>query len=212
MFGRHATPISEMVSDAIERGTINLEGAEDLNNFITQIQEVQKDEDTGTNRAGALNFLKINNGRNTIEFRIPNGTINPNTWIENVMLFGRLVEVSERLAQVQRKELPELNEEDIRLIELYESLKGKIPEHEKMENLLELLFSEEEREIYSKRYYENSELIDKKIKTEESRFGILRFAERVDFRKHTGDEFLEIAENNRGGYRYATSETRERSS
>lgn len=196
VFGKHAEPISPAISEAIERGTINLDTAKDLDEFVEQLQNVQKQEYEPGNKLGrvtSLNLLNINNGKNTIEFRVPNGTINPNTWIENVRLYGRIVQMAEKLAQIEKKS--EKTEEDIHLEGLMQLLKSNMPENEKMEVLLEILFTEEERKIYRDRYYTNS----KKLEYNDT-IANLKFAERVDFRKHNVSEFGEIAARNNGTY------------
>lgn len=98
--GITAASISKKVSEAIEKGTINLDSEEDLNEFIKGLQNIQENE---LGRSASLNLLNINNGKNTIEFRVANGTINPDIWIENVRLFGRIVQISEKLAQIEKE-------------------------------------------------------------------------------------------------------------
>ena len=44
-----------------------------------------------------------NNYKKTVEFRIPNGTIEPETWIENINLFGGIISASEKLNIIQSK-------------------------------------------------------------------------------------------------------------
>jgi len=204
MFGTSAAPVSKEFSEAIEKGTINLDGEEELDEFIKQLQSVQESK---FGRAASINLLNINNGKNTIEFRVANGTIDPNVWIENVRLFGRIVQVSEQLAQIEKKEQSEVTEEDKRLLDLMEHLKEtKMPEREKMEVLLELLFTEEERIIYRERYDENSKKLEE-LSVVDNPLARLEFAEKVDFRKHTSDEFSGVARENCGGYKVATGET-----
>lgn len=199
VFGKHAAPISLAISDAIEKGSINLNTEDDLDKFIEQLQNAQKDK---LGRATSINLLNINNGKNTIEFRIANGTINPNTWIENVKLYGRIVQMSERLAQIEKKSESEKSEEDKKIEKLMHDLKTNMPENEKMEILLELLFSEDERNVYKERYYANSKGLEGYNDTISS----LEFADKVDFRKHTIQEFGETARENNGGYKYCEVE------
>ena len=92
----YAKPISPKINKAIEEGKINLENEEDLNSFIEEIQNVQ------INRYSSLNMFNINNGMNTIEFRISNGTLNPDTWIENARLYGRIVQMSQKIAEIEK--------------------------------------------------------------------------------------------------------------
>ena len=140
-------------------------------------------------------MLNINNGKNTIEFRIPNGTINPDTWIENARLFGRIIQVSQKLVDIEKQ--PQNSKEE-RLVELKNQLKEEeIAEQEKMEILLELLFSEEERQVYRERYITSSKLLEQ-TSDEQNPFSKSKFS-LVDFKKkkHCLAEFHDVAINNR---------------
>lgn len=83
------------------------------------------------------------------------------------------------------------------MLDLKNCLKEKIPEQEKMEKLLELLFSEEERTVYRQRYISNSKLLEQ-VPDEKNPFQETEFS-RVDFnnKKHTLGEFQEVAVNDR---------------
>lgn len=187
---KQATPSSTKVMNALENGVINIENEDDLDEFIKDLQYIQE------NRYVGLNILNVNNEKNTIEFRIPNGTINPDTWIENTRLFGRIIQISQRLAEIEEKTISEHSEEDRNLLELKNSLKKEMPENEKLEVLLKLLFSKEEREIYRKRYNTNSKILEQ-MPDEENPFGQLEFGI-VDFeRLHNINEFYDVAVNER---------------
>lgn len=86
-----------------------------------------------------------------------------------------------------------------------ESLKEEKPEREKMEVLLEMLFTEEERIVYRERYDENSKSLEEASKRGENKLEVLEFA-KVEFR-HSIDEFSEVSWQNLGGYKSATTET-----
>lgn len=60
-------------------------------NFLEDAKEVQYDRYT------SINLLNVNNGKNTIEFRISNGTLDGDTWVENIRLYGRTVQVANEL-------------------------------------------------------------------------------------------------------------------
>ena len=188
---KFASPISARVNKFLENGTINIEDEENLDEFIKVLKGTQQE-----NRYVGLNLLNINNGKNTIEFRIPNGTINPDTWIENIRLFGRIVQISEKLAEIEKQ--TECSEEDLKLLKLKEKLKEDIPEQDKLEVLLELLFSKEERQVYRERYNTNSKILEQ-LPDEENPFGQVEFG-KVDFKKkHSVKEFRDIAVNERMG-------------
>ncbi len=187
---RYAAPISSKFNEAIERETVNIESEDDLDKFINDVKAIQ-----GGNRYSGLNLLNINNGKNTIEFRIPNGTINPDTWIENVRLFGRIVQISQKLADIEMQ--TEKSEKDEKLLKLKELLKEEIPEQEKMEVLLELLFTEEEREVYRERYISSTKILEQ-IEDEKDPFKSTEFRS-VDFKKikHSCNEYQKLAVNER---------------
>lgn len=208
MFGKHAAPISPSISDAIERGTVNLEEKENLDEFISNLQKIQNDKN---GRASSINLLNINNGKNTIEFRLANGTINPETWIENIRLYGRIVQMAERLGNIEKKlkSNEEITNEEKRLLDLKERLKSEnIPEEEKLEILLDLLFTEEEvKKVYINRYQRNNEELEK-LSDEENPLKGLEFAKSVDFR-HDSDEYKELMAKVRATLvEQATKETR----
>ena len=188
---KFARPISTKLNIALQKGTINLESEEDLDQFISEIQHVQSDS-----KYFGVNLLNINNEKNTIEFRIPNGTINAETWIENIRLFGRIVQISQKLAEIEKQS--ELSQEKRKLLFLKNMLKKEeITEQEKMEILLELLFTEEERTVYRERYISCSKLLEQ-IPDEENPFKEFEFSQ-VDFtkKKHALGKFYDVTINDR---------------
>lgn len=179
-----AAPLSPKISKLIQEGKINLKNETDLNEFIAEIKNAQGDRTYG------INLTNIGVKINTIEFRMPNGTINPDVWIENIRLFGRIVEISQRLVEIENEQ----DEKSQRLLMIKERLKEEISEQEKMELLLELVLLEEEREIYRRRYISNVKLIEQ-LPEEKNPFKGLQFT-KVDFGKqHTLSEFETVAKN-----------------
>lgn len=112
-----------------------------------------------------MNFRNIGSmDKNTIEFRTPNGTLDPNTWIENVNLFAGIVKAAQDLYEIQEKK-EHLNNNEIERISLFEKLKQEnITDNEKLDTLLKLAIDVEDRDIYVKRYEKNSELIEENSK------------------------------------------------
>ena len=141
--------------------------------FIEDAKEKQAD------RYKSLNLLNVNNGKNTIEFRLSNGTLDGNTWIENIRLYGRTVQLAEELGKIKEKldDKNKLTEEEKRKYALKEMLKDERPIDEKMEILMQILFTEEEAQVYRKRYEVNKKLEEKEHSMEELEFG------KVDFQK-----------------------------
>ena len=153
---RFAGPVSKEYKDAMDDGSISLKDENDIANFKKQIIKAQQDRYRG------INFQNLaEGGKNTIEFRLPNGTVNAETWIQNINLFGGLVRTAEELSKIQGKDESDLSEEEKKKLELFESIKNEdLSEEEKFETLLELVIEEQSRDVYRKRYGTNHKLIE----------------------------------------------------
>lgn len=186
----NAGAFSSIIEEATEKGSIQIDGEEDLEEFISGIQSIQDGR-----KYWGMNLLNVNNGKNTIEFRVANGTINPDTWIENIRLFGRIVQVSQELAEIEKKE--QITEEEKTNLELKEKLKEDLPEKEKMESLLDLLFFEDEKEVYRKRYIENVKILEN-MREEDNPLREINFVGKLGLKKsHKLEEFVEVANQER---------------
>ena len=149
--------MSNKLEEALEKGTIDIEGEQDLEKFKETLLEFQ-----GAERYIGVNFMNLEQGgKGTIEFRMPNGTVNADTWIENINLFGGVVEIAQKLAVIQEKNDYKRSKEENEMLENFEKLKLEgIEEREKLEILLKLVIPEEQREIYERRYDKNSRLLN----------------------------------------------------
>ena len=112
--------------------------------------------------------MNLGNKKGTIEFRLSNGTIDENTWIENINLYGGIVKAAEDLAQIQAKAEEQRSEAEKKKIACLEQLKEEVSPEDKLDALLELTIPEEDKDIYRERYDVNHKLIeeDVKLKTE----------------------------------------------
>lgn len=139
--------------------------------FIDNIKRIQKERRT------SINFLNVNKRKSTIEFRLSNGTLDADTWIENIRLYGRTVQVAAELGEIVKKlkEGKELTNREKAKYKLKEMLKEELSQDEKMEILMEILFSEEEKEVYQERYRINRELERKEQILSELKFGKIDF-------------------------------------
>ena len=150
----YAKPISKDFEAILSRGTIDLQTDDDLKNFVKTAQ---------SDRYYGINFDNVGRTyKNTIEFRLPNGTIDADTWIENINLFGGIVKAAENLALIQLKAEEERTIEEQGKLDCLEKLKDtKITDLEKLEYLLKIVIPEENRKTYVRRYNVNSELLRK---------------------------------------------------
>jgi len=97
--------------------------------------------------------LRGNNEKDyRLEFRIPNGGCNYRTWIDNIRLFGKMMEVSKKIADMMKKDYLSSEEED--LLRLKINLQdNNITNKEKLVMLMNLLFEDNNiKQIYYKRY------------------------------------------------------------
>ncbi len=151
---KYAKPISG--KDESKQKTINLESESDLENFIAGIKKIQGD------RFSAINYVDVGEEeKNTIEFRLPNGTLDPTTWIENINFFGGLVRVSHELSKIMLKSEEQRTEEEKKMLYNYEVIQMEQDERKVAEALIGLCVSQEQMQTYLDRYDENSELLEK---------------------------------------------------
>ena len=87
------------------------------------------------------------------EFRIPNGGCNYQTWIDNIRLYGKMMEVAKRLSEISKKD-GYLTEEENELLSLKIELQNdSLTLEEKLDILMDMLFKDEKlKQIYKNRY------------------------------------------------------------
>lgn len=152
--GEYAEPISGRLEEEESKGTIQLNTIKDIRMFAERLQK--------SNRYFSINFDNIGKVKNTIEFRLANGTLDTDTWIENINLFGGIIKTAEELSQIQMKSEGMISEEEKRRLNSFERIKEDgISRDDKFEALIETICPEEDRDIYRKRYSINSKLVDK---------------------------------------------------
>lgn len=165
---QYIRPISGNMEKELENGFVGddniLGDTKTIHDFIIATQPSFKDivdRDYAINGSNVLSNRNEPNPRNTIEFRLANGTLDPNTWIENINLFGGIVRASQDLALIQEKDESQRSEEEQKMIESFEKLKDSdISEQEKLEHLLIITIPKQNRDIYVQRYVTNSKLME----------------------------------------------------
>ena len=147
---KYCLPIATKLEKGIENGT--LDSKKEMSEFIEQLQILQEERYSG------INFMNIGTSKNTIELRTPNGTINPDVWIENINLFGGIVRVAQELSIIQAKKTQELTDEDKSMMMFFSQLKSShIDLKDKLDALLSLTVKD--KEPYTDRYNKNMQLI-----------------------------------------------------
>lgn len=95
-----------------------------------------------------------------LEFRIPNGGCNYQTWIDNIRLYGKMLEVSKTLADAMKKDY--LTSKEERLLNLKIDLQDiSLSFEEKLKILMDLLFEDNNiKQIYYDRYIQTVRKIE----------------------------------------------------
>lgn len=132
---QYAQRSNDVISYTFENGEVSIKSQEDLDSIIEKLKDT---------RNRGINFCNIvEEGTNTIEFRMPNGTIDVDVIKENIYLFGQLLNISKQMSMDSRYKKEE-----------FSALKNhELTEREKVESLLALLFdSEQEKSVYRQRW------------------------------------------------------------
>lgn len=137
----------------IDKGNVKIDNIRDVKSLAKNIE---------SDRYFGVNFQNLGKKKkNTIEFRMPNGTINPKTWIENINLFGGIVKASEELSNIQLKPEEERTEDEKKKIDAFNKMKSVDSDsNEILDSLLELCIRKEDRHIYKERFEANYNLFN----------------------------------------------------
>lgn len=158
---KYAKPISKRLLHYINNEMIDFSDNQTVEDYKEQLFnfQSQSEDDFEYRRYAGINFSNIEKS-GTIEFRVPNGSLNPDVWIQNINLFGGLIKTAQDLSLLQEKGINELTPEEYHKLELFEALKTEpLREEEKLHILLELVIPEKDRAIYENRFEKNRSLL-----------------------------------------------------
>ena len=158
----YANPKSQVLNYLIQSSEIQFREEATVEEFCSGLKKY-------LNKNASINLCNVEKkNASTIEFRTPNGAIDPKIWIENINFFTTLVQAAEDLYQMQIKSEDERTEEENLKIQLFKKIKSKVvSEKDKFESLLKIVIDgEEERNIYMKRYIINNECLKLEINRE----------------------------------------------
>lgn len=134
-----ASPMGKKIKSKIDNGKLKI--SHKKQNFLRRAITTGK---LDPRRYYGLNLTNIGNPKkNTIEFRIGNGTLNPETIKQNVFLYAAIIEAARTTALEPEKNRKRLNE----------FFREDVTEAQKADAFLSLIFeSEEDRKIYKDRW------------------------------------------------------------
>lgn len=164
----YATPISKKIEKAVEDEKFSGYQYFSKEDMIEKIKDAQKNQGGREGRRTGINFLRDGSGDiNTIEFRLANGTIDANTWIENATLFGNIIAVSQQISDIQQKDY--ITQDEQASLDKFELLKTKdISNEERLNIFFDLCVPETFRTIFMDRYLENSKILSENSETKEA--------------------------------------------
>lgn len=134
--------------------------------IVTNIVRFQKD------RHYSINFQNINQQHkkggipalNTIEFRLSNGSLSSETWIENINLFGSIIVAAQNISDIRKKPLSERTPDETKKLDDFNLIKqNTIKQDDKLDLLLDLCLPTSLHHIYQKRYYDNKLKLAKQV-------------------------------------------------
>lgn len=153
----YAKPFTSKLNKVMEEGSVDLSSELELDDFIHELKKVQPKQ-----RYIGVNFFNLGTNRNTIEFRMANGTLNPEQWVENINLFGGLIKAAEEIMKIQSKSESDRTTEEIKKIELFRALPS-LDDNARLSAILDLSI-EGDKSTYLRRFKVNRELIQEKEK------------------------------------------------
>lgn len=155
---RYAEPRSKRLNFLIKSGEINFSKNETTQQFIYKLK-MEFDKFSSINLGNVGSELG-----STLEYRVANGTLDPEIWIQNINFFVAFTQSAEDLYQIQVKAEEERTEEEKQKLELFDKIKSKeVREVVKFESLLKIMLEDEtQRNIYRNRYNVNSKLLKKR--------------------------------------------------
>ncbi len=162
-----AAPTGKKILKKIEEGTLKV-SYKDFGKLRTVASKLKLDE----RRYAGLNLTNIGNkDKDTIEFRMANGTLDPEIIKQNVFLYASIIDTSIKLT-----EEPEKYEKKFK-----EFVRHDVTEKEKAESFLDLIMeSDEDKKIYLNRW---ESVKDDKVYSKNSKKGFATTFKREEFTK-----------------------------
>lgn len=148
---KEASPVASIIDDMFQKGIVKIENLQDVTNLATEYTRRFIKDETHSGRCKAMNLQCIAEGKqNTIEFRIPNSSLDFAELKNNIKLFAKIVEVSKKMSE--DKEYKQ---------DSFERLMTSRNEEDKMKALMDLLFDNiSDKEVFYRRYYSREENLE----------------------------------------------------
>jgi hypothetical protein len=151
----YAKPISKSYEKSIEEGQVDF-------TEIATLRDIERQLNLASRRCNSLNFNNLSDyEKHTIEFRLPNGTVNPDTWIENINLFGNTLKKCQEITQIRKKDKDALTPEEKSELKVFNSLVfGDLSMDDRAKVLIDFVLPENQQQVFHNRYFVNSKLLN----------------------------------------------------
>ncbi len=160
---QYIKPLSGNIQKNLKDKNLKIEQISDVKKLLKVSQDDNEKQLTlNEKRYYGINFLNVDENKNTIEFRMSNGTLDYETIIDNIEIYGGLIKAARNLAKIQDIKKEERTEKQKKAIQIFSRIKNNdISEEEKAKLLLSLIVPPEKKDIFYNRYIENNKLIEK---------------------------------------------------
>lgn len=142
-------PLSEIIGKRVVEEDLSREG-------VIRLFSNERSRESGIEglsyKKNSVCLRGINKYDYRLEFRIPNGGCNYKTWIDNIRLYGKMMERAKQIADMMKKDY--LTSEEENLLSLKIDLQDiNLSLEDKLDILMDLLFEDEDiKQIYRDRY------------------------------------------------------------
>lgn len=154
---KYIKPISGNIEKILNEGNKKIQTIEDIKNLLKEAQGYNCLElNLNERRYYGINFLNIDENKNTIEYRMSEGTLEYEDIIDNIELYGGIVRTAQNLSRIQNIDEKERTEKQKKALQIFRKLKSnELPEDERAKMFISLIIPIDKRNIYYKRYTTN---------------------------------------------------------
>ena len=192
----YSSSTSKNWAEAIRSGNVNINSENDLKEFKRQIRVGQRTKNVSLNTGEY-------SGHHTIEFRLSNASLDPNTWMENISLYGGLMECCRNLTRIMVKNDNDRTPEEIEKLKKLTILNtSNISREERLDLLLDFICQDEEQKnLLKKRYdanymlFETDEDLSYFLNNTIAKRPLLFRPKSAYFRDVTSDEYTQVSSN-----------------
>ena len=161
-----AAPISKKILEKINNGTLKVSHKK-----FGKLRMIASKFKLDERRYAGLNLTNIGNSKkNTIEFRMANGTLDPEVIKQNVFLYASIIDTAVKMTEEPGKYEPKMQK----------FLKHDVTEQEKAQSFLDLIMdSDEDKKIYLDRW---KSVKDAKVFSKNNKKGFATTFKREEFK------------------------------